>query len=493
MPPKANVTRYAKAIERSHILIIDDHKNIRVSLRLILEQEGAKVSEAENVANGATSLGIHASKALERLGFDLVLLDLRLPDGSGLDILKKLSEQKLASHVIVISGEGTTTEAFQATQMGAFDYIEKPFTPERILVSVRRALEFNALSDDLERSNRSSEMLGSHPKMKEISDLIARVGPTSGRVLITGESGTGKELVARAVHRASQRAEKPMIKVNCAAIPHGLMESELFGHEKGAFTGAIKMRQGVFERADGGTLFLDEIGELGMDLQAKLLRVLQSGEFSRVGGEKTMTSDVRLIAATNKDLKERVAANEFREDLYYRLNVVTIQTPALRERLADVPLLAQTFMEEACDEHSLGERSLSEKALEQLQEYHWPGNVRELRNLIERIAILAEDSVIDHVDGLDTLKKSNGTTATSTSTALVSETRGPSEESRLQLNLGVMTWESFHDTVGREFLRFVLKEAKGNVSEAARMLELERAYLHRLLKKLGIQRDVLFS
>jgi DNA-binding NtrC family response regulator len=434
-------------------------------------------------------LDLHNIGTTDVLAFDLVLLDLRLPDGSGLDVLKELNLKKLASHVIVISGEGTTSEAFQATQMGAFDYIEKPFTPERILVSVRRALEFNALAEDLEVSNRSSEMLGNHHKMAEIADLIARVAPTSGRVLITGESGTGKELVARAIYRSSQRSDMPMIKVNCAAIPHGLMESELFGHEKGSFTGAVKLRQGVFERSHGGTLFLDEIGELGLDLQAKLLRVLQSGEFTRVGGEKLLTSDVRLIAATNKDLKEQVVQGEFREDLYYRLNVVTIHTPPLRERLSDVPLLAEVFLKEACLEHSLGERTLSERALNELQTYQWPGNVRELRNLIERIAILAEDSTIDHIEELEALKKSE-LLPQSNITATESE---PGTDSKIHLSLGIMTWDEFHDLTEREFLRFVLKQAKGNVSETARLLQLERAYLHRLLKKLGIQRDVQYT
>lgn len=489
MADKPRQSKKTNSIQDAKILIVDDHKNIRVSLRVILEQEGARVFESENLAEARATLGYKGTEAPTSLPYDLILLDLRLPDGSGLDILKTLNAKKLTSHVIVISGEGTTTEAFQATQMGAFDYVEKPFTPERILVSVRRAIEFNTLSEDLERqSQRGLEMLGSHPKMAEIHDLIQRVGPTTGRVLITGESGTGKELVARAIHRSSPRAERPMIKVNCAAIPHGLMESELFGHEKGAFTGAVKMRQGVFERANGGTLFLDEIGELSMDLQAKLLRVLQSGEFVRVGGEKNMLTDVRLIAATNKDLKEQVTNGEFREDLYYRLNVVMIQTPALRERLTDVPVLAETFLAEACEEHSLGERNFSEKALGELKEYHWPGNVRELRNLVERVAILSEDPLIDHIEELEDLRKSSPLP-----TSITRMDEESAVDPRIHFDLQVMTWESFHDCVDREFLQFVLRQAKGNVSEAARLLELERAYLHRLLKKLGIQREVHYS
>lgn len=483
-------SRHRTSLAGSRILIIDDHRNIRVSLRVILEQEGATVTDAETLGLGRSLLGFTAETVPTELPYDLILLDLRLPDGSGMDLLKTLSQQKLAPRVIIISGEGTTNEAFLATQMGAFDYIEKPFTPERILVSVRRAMEFNDISDDLERqTDPKTEMLGDHPKLQEIMDLIERVAPTSGRVLITGESGTGKELIARAIHHASTRSEKQMIKVNCAAIPHGLMESELFGHEKGSFTGAIKTRQGVFERANGGTLFLDEIGELDMDLQAKLLRVLQSGEFSRVGGEKTLTSDVRLIAATNKDLKERIAAGEFREDLYYRLNVVTIQTPTLRDRLSDVPTLAEHFLTEACEEHSLGERKFSEQAFNELKAYHWPGNIRELKNLVERVAILAEDPLIDHIEELEDLRKSSPVPE-----QVISHVGGEaSGMPKLHMEMGTMTWEAFHETVDREFLRFVLRQAKGNVSEAARLLELERAYLHRLLKKLGIQRDVHFS
>lgn len=483
-------SRNRTSLVGARILIVDDHRNIRVSLRVILEQEGATVSDAETLGLGRSMLGFAGDAVPSDLPYDLVLLDLRLPDGSGLDLLKILSQHKLAPRVIVISGEGTTNEAFQATQMGAFDYIEKPFTPERILVSVRRAMEFNEISDDLERqADPKTEMLGAHPKLKEIMDLIERVAPTSGRVLITGESGTGKELIARAIHHASTRSEKPMIKVNCAAIPHGLMESELFGHEKGAFTGAVKARQGVFERANGGTLFLDEIGELDMDLQAKLLRILQSGEFTRVGGEKTLNSDVRLIAATNKDLKERIGAGEFREDLFYRLNVVTIQTPPLRDRLSDVPTLAEHFLAEACEEHALGERKFSEQAYNELKAYHWPGNIRELKNLVERVAILAEDPIIDHIEEIDDLRKSSPGPE-----SVIARVDGEASESaKLHLEMGTMTWESFHETVDREFLRFILRQAKGNVSEAARLLELERAYLHRLLKKLGIQRDVHYS
>jgi two-component system nitrogen regulation response regulator NtrX len=495
------ITSVDKSIGLSgaRILIVDDHRNIRLSLKMILEGEGAIVSEAESLAAARSSLNFKGPKSattFEPISFDLVLLDIRLPDGSGIDILNELKARSLARKVIIITGEGTSAEAYRATQLGAFDYIEKPFTPERVLVSLRRAYEFDKLSSNPASNNW--EMIGRHPKVIELQELIQRVGPTSGRVLITGESGTGKELVARALHKLSSRADKVMLKVNCAAIPHGLMESELFGHEKGAFTGAVKQRQGVFERADGGTLFLDEIGELEIDVQAKLLRVLQNGEFQRVGGEKVLTSDLRLIAATNKDLKASVSKGEFREDLFYRLNVVSINTAPLRDRASDIPLLAETFLKQALEEHALGEKMLSDAAMKQLIAYNWPGNVRELRNTLERAAILSDASVIEHFEDLEnskTLKSSSPFPLTSTSTPPTSPSAsdGASEQDRLKIEVSTMSWEDFHEFSDREFLRFILKQTKGNVSEASRVLQLERAYLHRLLKKLGIQRDVQFE
>ena len=472
----------------TRVLIVDDHRNIRLSLRMILEGEGASVTESENLSSARVTLGLNNSASGD-LPYNLILLDIRLPDGSGIDLLNEIKTRGHASHVIVISGEGTTHEAFNATQLGAFDFIEKPFTPERILVSVKRCLEFNRMeraNADLSKTARAHEIIGEHPKIADVLALIAKVGPTSGRVLITGESGTGKELIARGVHRASPRSAKTMIKVNCAAIPRNLMESELFGHEKGAFTGAVKTRQGVFERADGGTLFLDEIGELDLDMQAKLLRVLQNGEFMRVGGDKTLTSDVRVICATNRDLKQMSQSGEFREDLFYRLNVVSIQSPALRERASDIPEISRAFLDECVEEHSLGPKEFSAKAIEDLTRYSWPGNVRELRNVIERAAILSSDNIIDTIDGLSEQDSaSSDKSVTITSDSLSGDT--------LKLDVKPVSWEAFHDQVSREFLKFILKHTKGNVSEAARVLELERAYLHRLMKKLGIQRDVSIS
>jgi DNA-binding NtrC family response regulator len=487
----------SELIRNRRILVVDDHRNIRISLRMTLEGEGARIVEAESVKGALEKLG---PLEVASFAFDCVLLDIRMPDGSGLDILKSLSEAGLASRVIMISGEGTVTDAFKATQMGAFDYIEKPFGEERIIVSVARCLDFNRLAtnkEKLEQILKGQEILGEHPKIIELLKLIRRVAPTNGRVLIVGESGTGKELVSRAIHKESSRSDRPLIKVNCAAIPSTLIESELFGHEKGAFTGAIKTRVGVFERANGGTLFLDEIGELPLEVQAKLLRALQNGEIQRVGGEKVINVDVRLLAATNRNLQEMCEAGEFREDLYYRLNVVTLSLPPLRERPTDVRLLARIFLEEACEEHALGERSFSEGALKQLEAYSWPGNIRELKNRVERTAILSEDKVIDVIEDLPA--HAEGGPAPSKPSAASGRDGQPADGGAAKPGptggeftfiCNIESWQEFHEDAGRSYLKYVLRKAGGNVSEAARLLCLERAYLHRLMKKLGVQRDV---
>ena len=480
------MTKNSGSLHNSRVLIVDDHRNIRLSLQVILEAEGAVISEAATLASARQMLGLPTNGTYLRK-FDLILLDIRLPDGNGLLLLDELKSAGVANHAVVISGEGTTQEAFKATNIGAFDFIEKPFTPERVLVSARRCIEFNRIEQanaDLSKNAKSVEIIGENQKIKDVLAVVAKVGPTSGRVLITGESGTGKELIARAIHKASPRASKPMIKVNCAAIPKNLMESELFGHEKGAFTGAIKTRHGVFERADGGTLFLDEVGELDVDVQAKLLRVLQNGEFIRVGGDKTIGSDVRVICATNRDLKQMVQANEFREDLFYRLNVVSIHSPALRDRQSDIPTLSKVFLQECCEEHALGPKDFSERAISQLRLYSWPGNVRELRNVIERAAILSSDTVIDTLEDLGDPEPKHAPTPTSVHSSAPSTARD-----NLTLEFTTLSWESFNEYVGREYLKLILKRTQGNVSEAARILDLERAYLHRLMKKLGVQRD----
>lgn len=484
-------------ISGSKIFVVDDHENIRISLKVALESEGAQITEAGTVELAKRILETSLKADVEKFPFHAVLLDIRMPDGSGLEILDLMNRVKLASRVIMISGEGTVTEAFKATQLGAFDFVEKPFSSERILVSVARCLAFNRIHDrniDLEsRLDEQSEIVGHSDAIVELTKIIERVAPTNGRVLISGESGTGKELVARAIHRSSMRDDQVLVKVNCAAIPQSLIESELFGHEKGAFTGALKSHKGVFERADGGTLFLDEIGELNLEVQAKLLRVLQSGEFNRVGSEGTITVDVRLVAATNRDLKELVAEGAFREDLYYRLNVVNIRVPALRERKSDIPELARRFLDEACEENSVGYRVFSEGALEQLMEYRWPGNVRELKNFVERVSILSDSPVIEKLDELAQFSRGRGSDDDSQVPNQVTDRTKYMDGSPFEYSTKIQSWHAFHEEIGRSYLKYVLKASGGNVSEAARILCLERAYLHRLMRKLGIQRDIVVN
>lgn len=469
-----------KNLENCQVLVVDDHRNIRLSLKLALEGEGAIVSEAESKTRALQLLATPDGSIVDNCPFDIFLFDIRLGDGNGLDLLKFMFEAGFASRVIMISGEGTVNEAYKATNMGAFDYIEKPFTPERIIVTARRCVDFNKLQ---KRVNRSDEILGEHQSILEVNKLISRVGKTNSRILIHGETGTGKELVAKGIHRKSLRASKPLVKVNCAAIPHTLIESELFGHEKGAFTGAMKSRKGLFEQGHGGTLFLDEIGELSLDVQAKLLRVLETGEMTRLGSEKTIDVDVRVVAATHRDLSEMVKSGEFREDLYYRLNVVTIHVPALRQRGNDVVMLARHFLEVFSEEHSLGHRSFGDGAISQLLNHNWPGNIRELKNVIERTAILAEGEVIESIS--DLVSTNSGLELSN-----VDLENDPHMRGAFSFSCDSYTWEDFHNRVDKAYVTFILKEAKGNVSEAARILCLERAYLHRLMKKLGIQRDV---
>jgi len=465
------------SIKGKKILVIDDHHNIRTSLKLSLESEGCTVKEAGSVQDGLLALGKLAEDT--PLDYDVVFLDIRMPDGSGMDILAQLAKFKLAGRVVVISGEGSVSDAFKATQFGAFDYIEKPFTPERIMVSATRCIELNSekQTNKILRSQvKQNDIIGEHASIQAVKKMISKVAPTNGRVLIHGESGTGKELVAESIHRLSTRATKPLIKVNCAAIPHSLIESELFGHVKGAFTGANKDRRGLFEQAHGGTLFLDEIGELNLEVQAKLLRTLQSGEVVAVGSEKVKVVDVRVLAATHRDLEGMCEQGEFREDLFFRLNVVGISVPPLRERASDIKALSATLLKQACKEHGVGSRQLSDTALKTLETHSWPGNIRELKNTLEREAILSETNTIEEVQLSS--KKSKNKPQVSNGDGFG---YGCSE---------VLSWQAFHQEVDKEYIKYVLSETKGNVSEASRMLCLERAYLHRLMKKLGVQRDI---
>lgn len=381
-----------KRIKMSKILVVDDERSIRNTLREILEYEKYEVSDAET--------GMAALELLKQYDFDVILLDIKMPQMDGMEVLEHILKDN-DTPVIMISGHGTIETAVEAIKKGAFDYIAKPLDLNRLLVTIRNALDKSRLITETKvlkkKVSKKYEMIGESPAMLGILDMIDRVAPTHARVLITGENGTGKELVARQLHEKSLRAKGPFIEVNCAAIPSELIESNLFGHEKGSFTSAIKQRKGDFELASGGTLFLDEIGDMSLSAQAKVLRALQENKIMRVGGEKDIPVDVRVIAATNKNLKEEIAAGRFREDLYHRLSVIIIEVPPLSERKEDIPLLAAHFMEEVCSDQGKPLLVFGEGAYEALMEMKWTGNIRELRNVIERLAILC-DSVVSGED-----------------------------------------------------------------------------------------------
>jgi len=464
-------------VSAASILVIDDEKNIRRTLRMVLEGEGYDVDEAES-----------AERGLERVaeGPDLVILDVRLPGMSGLDALTRIRAEHPALPVLMISGHASVGEAVQAVQAGATDFFEKPLDRDRVLVRVKNALEKRALEQEVRRlradAERRYEMIGESPVMKALYRDIEKVAPTRGRVLITGESGTGKELIARAVHRLSPRRDAPFVKVNCAAIPGELIESELFGYERGAFTGAQARRKGMFELADGGTLFLDEIGDMSLNAQAKVLRALQSGEVTRVGGEKPISVDVRVVAATNKDLEKAVAEGEFREDLYFRLNVVPVRSPALRERREDVPALAAAFLRDFCAENGLKDKPVAAEVLERLQNKPWPGNVRELRNVVERMAILSGDTI--EVDDLpEDGKLARASAAKHAGGELGLPDPIHDEDGRR------LTLREYRDRAERRYLVSTLEECDWNVSKAASLLGVERTNLHKKMRSLGVQRE----
>ena len=368
------------------ILIIDDEAPIRASLKEILEYENYQVMEAEDGAEGL--------KLAAKFAFDVVFCDIKMPKMDGLEVLDAIVEKGIDGRVIMISGHGTVETAVQAIKVGAFDFIQKPLDLNRILLTVRHALDQGQLEQETERltrkiqTERSTAIVGDSPAIREIVELICTVAPSDARVLITGANGTGKELVARQLHELSARHNAPFIEVNCAAIPSELIESELFGHEKGAFTSAVKQRKGKFEQAQGGTLFLDEIGDMSASAQAKVLRALQENRISRVGGEKEIEVDVRVVAATNKDLRAEIAEGNFREDLYHRLAVIPVHVPALNDRRDDVPLLVTHFLKIICEQHGKVLLDVTDDAMASLQSANWTGNIRELRNVVERLVIL---------------------------------------------------------------------------------------------------------
>ncbi|MFY3742400.1 sigma-54-dependent transcriptional regulator [Anaeromyxobacter sp. Red801] len=446
------------------VLVVDDERNIQLTLSRALSMEGYAVETASG--------GREALEKLAALPVDVVVMDVRMPDLDGLAVLQKARETRPELPVVIMSGHGSIDTVRSAFKLGAFDYLEKPITEkEKLLVAVKNALALESLRAEnaaLRRAAGQLEMIGGGPAMQRLFDLVRRTAPSEGRVLITGENGTGKELVARAIHEQSRRRDRPFVKLNCAAVPAELIESELFGHERGAFTGAVAARRGRFEQADGGTLFLDEVGDMPAAMQAKVLRVLQEGELERVGGQQTLRCDVRVVAATNKDLQAEVAAGRFREDLYYRLNVVPIHTPALREHKEDVPELAARFLGEACERNGRRAMRLGREAIAALQTHDWPGNVRELRNLVERLAILCDGPEIGADDVV----------------AMLPGARRPRGD---RLRAGA----AFHELVEeaeREIVLAALEAHQDNVSDTARALGLERSHLYKKMRALGIKR-----
>ncbi len=441
----------------NRILIVDDEENIGRSLRMILEREGYAVV----LCHSAAAFHI-APKA------DLYLLDVRLPDGNGIDLLRSLRQEGSSAPVIMISGHGTIADAVEATRAGAFDFLEKPLSRERVLLGVANALEQRSLREEnlrlKEQLGAGPRMVGSSPAFLQVIEQATLAARSDARVLLIGESGTGKELIAAHIHRESPFANGAFVKVNCAAIPNDLIESELFGHEKGSFTGATALRRGKFELADGGTLFLDEVGDLHANSQAKLLRVLQEGEFHRVGGERPIQVQVRVLSATNRDLTEMVAQGKFREDLYYRLSVMPLRVPSLRERPSDIPAIAAYFLEEFCGRNNFRPKRVSPEVFDLLSDYHWPGNVRELRNIVERMAILSPGDTIE--PSIVPLEIRAAPVASAPKSAL--------HEAR--------------DMAERDQILRALEAASWNVSQAARALGMERTNLHKRMRALTIER-----
>ncbi len=452
------------------VLIIDDEKNIRRTLGLVLGGESYDV-----VSFGSAEEGL---KYLENEGADLIILDVKLPGMTGIEMLQKVRQGTSDIRdvpIIMISGHASLAEAVDAVKLGATDFFEKPLDRNGILIRVQNSLKQVSLSRQVQELQREvddrNEIIGNTPVMGRLMEQIRKVAPTKSRVLITGESGTGKELIARAIHRLSQRVNTPFIKVNCAAIPSELIESELFGYERGAFTGANSRKAGQFELADGGTLFLDEIGDMSLNAQAKVLRVLQSGEMTRVGGQRTVTVDVRVLAATNRDLEAAVRNGRFRDDLFFRLNVVPITAAPLRERLEDVPLLLKEFVRLFCKENGRKEKPIDDAVFTALSRYTWPGNVRELRNLAERLLIMSGDRVTveDLPDQIAERKPRPAEIST------IVEQRLPLRE--------------FREQVERQYINDTLNENDWNISRTAQILGIERTNLHKKLKALGLNRN----
>ena len=447
------------------VLIVDDEEDIRKSIGGILKDEGFQVREAEN--------GPKALEAVDEALPDLVLLDIWMEGyEQGLETLERFNEDYPYLPVITISGHGTIETAVKATKSGAFDYIEKPLSYDKILVTVNNALELQRLTDEnlflRDKTAKRFQLTGQSPAIQELKKQIELVAPTNAWVLISGENGTGKELVAHTIHRMSKRGDRALVEVNCAAIPEELIESELFGHEKGAFTGAISRKRGRFDQAHNSSLFLDEIGDMSLKTQAKILRILQEQKFERVGGTRTITVEVRVIAATNKKLEEEIEKGTFRQDLYYRLNVIPIHVPPLRDRLDDIPLLVNDFLEEYCRENNTELKSITDQALEVLMTLEWPGNVRELKNLVERMVIMTPGPVIESVDHF-----------------IGRLPLAPARQSIMD-QVTNLTFREARAVFDREFIKAKLNQYGGNVTQTAEAVDLDRTSLHKKMKSLGL-------
>jgi len=446
------------------ILVVDDEENIRKSLKMILEYEGFSFLEA---SSGEEALDL----AAETVGLDMILLDIRLPGKDGLEVLTEIKARPYSPEVIMISGQGTIKTAIEATKLGAFDFLEKPLHRDRVLLSIRNALNQTHLRrecvDLRKKAEKKYALIGNHPLMKTLWNEILKASRSNATVLIQGQSGTGKELIARAIHSQSPRTNESFVEVNCAAIPEELIESELFGHEKGAFTGATEKKQGKFELADGGTIFLDEVGDMSLRTQSKVLRVLEEGEVQKVGSNRISKVNVRIIAATNKDLRQEMREGKFREDLYFRLNVVPLFSPPLREKAEDIPFLVAYFCQGYAEENNAKLKKFSEDALQAMTKYPWKGNVRELKNVVERLIIMTEQDLIEKKD-------------------LPVEIRGEFQ-AQVPDAKGVKTLKDFREIAEREFILSKLEENHWNISQTAREIDTPRSNLYKKLEQYGIK------
>jgi two-component system nitrogen regulation response regulator NtrX len=459
----------------SKILIIDDERAIRSTLREILEYENFQVDDVNN--------GMDGLEKIRSEDYDLVLCDIKMNKMDGMEVLAEGLQLKPDLSFIMISGHGTVENAIEASKMGAFDFISKPPDLNRLLITVRNALDKKSLITEsrvLKRKvSKTREILGSSPEIQRIKETIERVAPTDARVLITGANGSGKELVARWLHEKSNRSQAPLIEVNCAAIPSELIESELFGHEKGSFTSAVKQRIGKFEQANGGTIFLDEIGDMSLSAQAKVLRALQENKITRVGGEKEIEVNVRVIAATNKDLQKEIDQEQFRMDLYHRIGVIIIHVPSLTERLSDVPILANNFCKEICTEYGMPQKTFSEGAIEALKALPWTGNIRELRNMVERLIILSEKTITEN----DVWSYAN---------PIMQQQAGSNGSPLSVLQTGTYdaykSFQEFKDFAEKEYIKYKLSKNNWNVSKTAEDIDIQRSHLYSKIDKYGLKR-----